>query len=225
MNIITVIFKIITIIAAAYVSTIVIRRNRSYIGSKIFALAFIFLGVYALDMLVYEFPISLPVNQFLLQLSLFLLMLGTYFFVMAIQTLIQGKDYIKSRLNLIHCMLMLVVWIITLFIPYKVISIGDPYVEDKSYVTLIATGVFTVYIMTYNLIKIAFAIKKIEKTEPAIRKKFQIVLLAQILGLFSPLMSVIGNILENEIIVALLYVFLAFAIVTLDFALRRQESA
>ena len=225
MDIITTIFKIITIIAATYVSTIVLRRNRSYIGSKLFAMAFIFLGLYALDMLIYDIPISIPVNQFLLQFSLILLTLGTLFFVMAIQTLIQGKGYIKSGLNLIHCMMIVAVWIITFIFPYTVSSIGDPYVDDKPYVTLITTGIFTVYIMTYNVIKIALAIKKIEKTEPAIRRKFTIVLWAQILGLFSPLMSVIGNIIENEIIISLLYVFLALAIVLLDFALRRQVSA
>ena len=75
--------------------------------------------------------------------------------------------------------------------------------------------------MSYNAVNIRNTIEQIDSKETALIQKFKKVFWAQIVGLLSPIMSVLGSILSSDVISALTFVFLGLAIVILDLALYR----
>ncbi|TFG00947.1 MAG: hypothetical protein EU541_00660 [Promethearchaeota archaeon] len=223
MDIISMVFQVVTVVSAFYVVFLIFRKNFEYIGNKLFIVSFFLFGTYALVLFLYEFPISILVNEILLNLSLYLVVIGVLFFVLSMQTFTQGSMFLKGLTTRILILITIIICIILAFFPYKVLQVSPNIEANKNIISLLATGVLSLGFMIYNLILLYIALSRINKSETFIRKKIKVLAIAQIIGLMSPIMSVIGNILKNDIIHGLMFIFLAIAMVIVGFLIKQKE--
>ncbi len=207
------IFQIITVLSGFYIGFIIYRKNFEYIGNKMFIISFIIFALYAFVLFLYEFPLSVLINEVLLNLSLYMIVVGVLFFVLSMQVFTQGSMFLKKITTKILILISIIAWIIVLFFPYKVIQVTPEVKANKDYVSLLTTGILAISFMIYNLVRIIIALNEIDRSETRIRKKITILGIAQLIGLLSPLMSVIGNVTKNDVIHGLMFIFLAIPMV------------
>lgn len=213
MDIVSIIFQTITILAAFYVAFIIFRKNFEYIGNKLFIISFLLFGLYALVLLIYEFPISILINEILLNVSLYLVVIGVLFFVLSMQTFTQGSIFLKEAVAKLLIITTIIVCVIITLFPYHVQQIIPTIKADKSIVSLLATGLVALGFMIYNLIRIFIALNRIDESEKRIKRKIMFLGVAQAIGLMSPVMSVIGNVTKNDLVHGLMFLFLAIPMV------------
>lgn len=225
MDIVSIIFQSITILAAFYVAFIIFRKNVEYIGNKLFIISFLLFGFYALVLLLYEFPISILINEILLNISLYLVVIGVLFFVLSMQTFTQGSIFLKETVAKLLILTTVIVCVIIALFPYDVLQIVPTIKANKSIVSLLATGVLAIGFMVYNLIRIFIALNGIDESERRIRKKIMFLGIAQTIGLMSPVMSIIGNITKNELVHGLMFLFLAIPMVIVGILISKRKGA
>lgn len=217
------VFQIITILSAFYVVFIIYRKNFEYIGNKIFISSFFFFGLYSLVLFIYEFPISPFINRILLNSSLFFTVVAVLFFVLSMQTFIQGSIFLKQATAVILIVSTAVVFILIIIFPYEIAEMAPEVEANKNIVSLLAMGVSTMGFMVYNFIRITIALREIETSDKRIKKKIGLLWLAQLVGLLSPIMAVIGEISQIEIIYSLHYIFLGIPILIVGMSITPQK--
>lgn len=225
MDIVSIIFQSITILAAFYVAFIIFRKNVEYIGNKLFIISFLLFGFYALVLLLYEFPFSILINEILLNISLYLVVIGVLFFVLSMQTFTQGSIFLKGTVAKLLILTTIIVCIVITIFPYNVQQIVPTIKANKSIVSLLATGLLAVGFMIFNLIRIFLALNGIDESERRIRKKIMFLGVAQTIGLMSPVMSIIGNITKNELVHGLMFLFLAIPMVIVGILISKVKGA
>ncbi len=209
-------------VAAFYVVIVIIRKDIKYIGNKLFVISFLLFGLYALVLFLYEFPISIIINEILLRGSLLIVVMGILFFVLSMQVFAQSSIYLEKIMSKLIITVSIAVCIITFIFPYKVLQIQPEIEADKNIISLLATGIFSFTLMIYNSIQLYNVLNDIENAKVQIRKKIKILIVAQLIGILSPTMSVIGNITKNSFIHALMFVFLAIPIVIVGFIISKD---
>ncbi|WP_457558857.1 hypothetical protein [Candidatus Harpocratesius sp.] len=217
-NEIAIIGEIIGFVTAYTITTVIMRKKDSYIGNRYFATSFILFGTYSLVMMIYEFGISEIVVLTLFYISLVILNYATAFFVISMQIFIYSRAWLESKIPKIIIAGSTIIAIISVVMPVKV-ELLDPVQTTKNFVALISMGVWQYTLLIYSLVKISQVLKNIEQTNNIVKKKIQKLWMAQFIGLMAPTASVIGNILQNYVIVASLHVFLATAFVLVALAI------
>jgi hypothetical protein len=210
-------------VAAFYVAFVIARKDLSYIGNKLFVISFFLFGIYALVLFFYEFPISIIINEILLRASLVIVVIGSLFFVLSMQVFAQSSIYLEQIITKMLFIIAVAVCIITFIFPYKVTQIQPEIQADKSIISLLATGIFAFSVFIYNSIQLYNVLQEIEDPREKIRKKIKILLIAQLIGILSPTMSVIGNILRNSFLHAMMFVFLAIPMVIVGFLISKNK--
>ncbi|MCF2139723.1 MAG: hypothetical protein K9W44_06690 [Candidatus Lokiarchaeota archaeon] len=217
-NEIAIIGEIIGYVTAFIIAAVIMRKKPSYIGNRYFAASFILFGTYSLVMMIYEFGISEIVVLVLFYLSLVILNYATAFFVISMQIFIYSKSWLESKIPKVVLAGSTIIAIISVVMPVKVESLG-PVQTTKNLVALISMGIWQYTLLIYSLVKISQVLKNIEQTNNLVKKKIQKLWIAQLIGLMAPTASVIGNILQNYVIVALLHIFLASAFILVALAI------
>ena len=223
MDFISIIFQSIAFFAAIYVVILIIRKDLKYIGNKLFLVSFALFGLYALFLLLYEFPISILANEFLLRSSLLIIVFGILFFVLSMQVFAQSSIYLENLIAKFLIIISVIVCIITFVFPYKVLQIQPEIEADKNLISLLTTGIWVFILMIYNSILLFKTLKRIKDTEEQIKNKIRILVIAQIFGLLSPTMSVIGNITNNSFIHSLMFIFLAIPIIIVGLLISKEK--
>ncbi|MBD3213808.1 MAG: hypothetical protein GF311_14460 [Candidatus Lokiarchaeota archaeon] len=222
MDIFSMIGQLIAFTAAFYVVIVIIRKDLTYIGNKLFVVSFFLFGLYGLVLFLYEFPISIFINEILIRASLVIVVSGVFFFVLSMQVFAQSKIYLKKPITVFLSIISVVVCVITFIFPYNVYQLYPTIEADKSLVSLLATGVWSFALMIYNSITLFSVIKEFDVSEVKMKTKLNRLLIAQLIGILSPTMSVIGNITGNTIIHAFMFVFLAIPMVLVGLLIRKQ---
>ncbi|MFX1502437.1 MAG: hypothetical protein ACFFDH_15860 [Promethearchaeota archaeon] len=223
MDIISLIFQSTAFIAAFYVAFIIIRKDIKYIGNKLFVISFILFGFYALVLFLYEFPISIIFNEILIGSSLIIIVIGILFFVLSMQVFAQSSIFLKKTITKVIIIISIVVCILTFFFPYKVLQIQPEIEADKNLVSLLTTGIWVFILMIYNSIQLYKTLQYIEDPDKTLKNKITLLLIAQIIGVLSPTMSVIGNITKNSLIHSTMFIFLAIPIVIVGFIISKER--
>ncbi|MHA1719869.1 MAG: hypothetical protein ACTSXK_10135 [Promethearchaeota archaeon] len=161
-------------------------------------------------MMIYDFGISEVIVLISVYCSLVLLNFATAFFVISMQIFIYSTNWLKTNKPKIILFGSLFVAVLSVIMPIKVESL-DPVETTKNYVALITMGVWQYCLLIYSLIKISQVLKNINPENKEVKKKIQRLWIAQLIGIGAPTASVVGNILKNAIVVALLHIFLATA--------------
>jgi len=209
-NVLAVIGEIIGFLTAFTIAIIILRRDSSYKGNRYFAVSFFLYGTYSLVMMIYEFGISEIIVLILVYFSLVLLSFATAFFVISMQIFAYSTSWLKSKTPKIILIGSTLVAILSVFMPIEVSSL-DPVETTKNYIALISMGVWQYTLLIYSLVKISQVLRKIDPDNKEVRKKIRTLWTAQLIGLAAPTVSVIGNILQNNTIVATIHIFLALA--------------
>lgn len=217
------IFQIITTIAAFYVVFLIYQKNFDYIGNKLFIISFLIFGLYAFVLFLYEFPLSIIINAILLNLSLYLVVIGVLFFVLSMQVFTRGSMFLNNITTKVLVLITLIACIIIVIFPYEVIQVTPIIEANKSIISLLTTGIVALGFMAYNLIMIYTALAEIDPSQTRIRKKVKTLGIAQIVGLMSPIMSIIGNITKNEILHGTMFLFLAIPMVIVGFLIKKKK--
>ncbi len=210
--------------SAFYVAIVIYRKNHEYIGNKLFIISFTLIGIYAFVLFLYEFPISILINEILLQSSLSLIVMGVLFFVFSMQTFVHSSAYMKKSIVKIIIIVSIAICIVTFIFPYRVIQISPEIIAEKNIISLLATGVWSIGLMIYNTINLYNSLSAMEEAEQSVKNKVRILFFAQIVSLLSPIMSIIGNITKNSYIHALMFVFLAIPIVLVQIAISKERN-
>jgi len=210
-------------VAAFYVVIVIIRKDITYIGNKLFVISFLLFGLYALVLFLYEFPISIIINEILLRGSLLIVVMGILFFVLSMQVFAQSSIYFEKLISKLIIIISIAVCIITFIFPYKVFQVQPEIEADKNIISLLATGIWSFSLMIYNSIQLYNVLKQIEDSQVQIRKKIKFLIIAQLIGILSPTMSVIGNITKNSFIHALMFLFLAIPMVIVGFIISKDK--
>ncbi|MFW9989775.1 MAG: hypothetical protein ACFFC3_14070, partial [Candidatus Odinarchaeota archaeon] len=209
MDIISLIFQSTAFIAAFYVAIVIIRKDIKYIGNKLFVISFVLFGLYALVLFLYEFPISIIVNAILIGASLIIIVIGILFFVLSMQVFAQSSIFLKKPITKVIIIISVFVCILTFFFPYKVLQIQPEIEADKDLVSLLTTGIWVFILMIYNSIQLYKTLQHIEDPDKTLKNKITLLLIAQLIGILSPTMSVIGNITKNSLLHSTMFMFLA----------------
>ncbi len=209
-NELAVIGEIIGFVAAFSIAIIILRRDSSYKGNRYFAVSFFLYGTYSLVMMIYEFGISEIVVLILVYFSLVLLSFATAFFVISMQIFIYSTTWLKLKTSKIIFIGSTIIAILSVVLPIEISSL-DPVITTKNYVSLISMGIWQYTLLIYSLVRISQVLKKINPENIQVRKKIRTLWTAQLIGIVAPTVSVIGNILGNNTLVATIHIFLALA--------------
>ena len=171
MDIVSLFFQSTALIAAFYVVIVIIRKDIKYIGNKLFVISFLLFGLYALVLFLYEFPISIIVNEVLIGSSLIIIVIGILFFVLSMQVFAQSSIFLKKPITKLIIIISLVVCVLTFFFPYKVLQIQPEIEADKNLVSLLVTGIWVFILMIYNSIQLYKILKDIEEPDKGIKNK------------------------------------------------------
>lgn len=212
----------IAFIAAFLIVIIISKRDISYIGNKLFIISFALFGTYALFLFLYEFPISILFNQFLLQSSLSLIVAGMLFFVLSMQVFSKSSNYLKQKVTIILIVISIIICILTFFFPYEVYQLTPTIEANKSLISLLATGIWSYILMIYNTITLFRILSGIDESKKRMKKNIKYLIYAQLIAILSPTMSVIGNITMIDSIHAMMFVFLAIPIVIVGITLLKK---
>ncbi|MBD3227276.1 MAG: hypothetical protein GF329_03730 [Candidatus Lokiarchaeota archaeon] len=222
MDIISMVAEAVAFITAFIIVITICKRDISYIGNKLFVISFLLYGIYALFLFIYEFPISILVNTILLQSSLSLIVLGTLIFVLSMQIFYAGRIYLKRNITKILIIISIIICILTFFFPYEVYQLVPSIEAYKNIVSLLATGIWAYILMIYNSISLFRILRNMDKSKKRLKRNITVLTSAQLIALLSPTMSVIGNIIENNLIHALMFVFLAIPLVLVGYTILRK---
>jgi hypothetical protein len=213
----------ITFTLAFYVAFIIYRKNIDYIGNKLFIISFLLFGIYAFVLFLYEFPISLTINEFLIRSSLLFVVLGVLFLVLSMQVFVQSSTYLNKPIAKLIILGSILVCFVTLLFPYRVTQIQPEIEAEKNIFSLLSSGLWSLGLMLYNVIRIFRALKKMDETNQKLKEKIRLLGIAQIFGILSPIMSVIGNIIKNSIIHAFMFIFLAIPMVIVGLIISKEK--
>ena len=222
-NELAVIGEIIGFLTAYLIAIIILRRDSSYKGNQYFAVSFFMYGTYSLVMMIYEFGISRLVVKILAHTSLLLLSFGTAFFVISMQIFIYSTTWLKLKTQKIIFIGSTLIAILSTAMPINVDTL-DPVVTDKNYIALISMGIWQYTLLIYSLVKISQVLKKINPSQTEVKRKIRTLWLAQLIGLFAPTVSVVGNIMDNNTIVATIHIFLSLAFIFVAVAILSGSS-
>lgn len=224
MDIVSLFFQSTAFIAAFYVVVVIIRKDIKYIGNKLFVISFVLFGLYALVLFLYEFPISIIINEILIGSSLIIIVIGILFFVLSMQVFAQSSIFLKKPITKLIIIISVVVCVLTFFFPYKVLQIQPEIEADKNLVSLLVTGIWVFILMIYNSIQLYKILKDIEEPDKGIKNKIKLLITAQLIGILSPTMSVIGNISKNSLLHSMMFVFLAIPMVIVSLIISKEKS-
>jgi len=213
----------IAFISAFYVALVIYKKNHEYLGNKLFIISFMLFGLYAFVLFLYEFPLSILINEILLQSSLSFIVIAILFFVFSMQTFVQSSAYMKKSIVKITIIVSIAICILTFIFPYRVTQISPEIEADKNIISLLATGIWSIMLMIYNTINLYKSLNAMEEAEQSVKNRIKILFFAQIVGLLSPTMSIIGNITKNSYIHALMFIFLAVPIVLVQYAISKDK--
>lgn len=223
MDFVSLIFQSTAFIAAFYVAIIIIRKDIQYIGNKLFVISFILFGLYALVLFLYEFPISIIVNEFLIGSSLIIIVIGIVFFVLSMQVFAQSSIFLKNTITKVITVISVAVCVLTFFFPYRVLQIQPEIEADKNLVSLLTTGIWVFILMIYNSIQLYKTLQDMEDPDKTLKNKIKLLLTAQLIGILSPTMSVIGNITKNSLLHSTMFIFLAIPMVIIGFIISKER--
>ncbi len=223
MDFVSLIFQSTAFIAAFYVAIIIIRKDIQYIGNKLFVISFILFGLYALVLFLYEFPISIIVNEFLIGSSLIIIVIGIVFFVLSMQVFAQSSIFLKNTITKVITVISVAVCVLTFFFPYRVLQIQPEIEADKNLVSLLTTGIWVFILMIYNSIQLYKTLQNMEDPDKTLKNKIKLLLTAQLIGILSPTMSVIGNITKNSLLHSTMFIFLAIPMVIIGFIISKER--
>ncbi|MBD3195075.1 MAG: hypothetical protein GF317_08480 [Candidatus Lokiarchaeota archaeon] len=215
--------QVIAFIAAFYVAIVIFKKDISYIGKKLFIISFILFGSYASVVFLYEFPISILVNEILIRASLLLIVAGILFFVLSMQVFAQSSVFLEKTITKILILISIIVCILTFIFPYRVLHVQPIIEADKNIISLLATGIWSFILMIYNSIQLFKVLKELENSIAKVKLKIKYLLIAQLIGLISPTMSIIGNITKNSYLHALMFIFLAIPIIMVGFLISKEN--
>lgn len=224
MNLIDVIGQAIGFFASFAVVILIIPKRKAFIGNKLFIGAFSGLSFYCLIRFLYNIPISVGFNEFLIRFSLVVINIVVLLIVMTIQTFIRGSIYLKSLTNIVHMVISGIVILLTILFPYRVIEIEPEIRDQMNYGSLIPTLVFLVYLMSYNVAKITIILKDMDPGQTQLRKNLTTFRWGQIIAMLSPVMSLVGSVLDNDFLHSILYIALGVAAIFVFIAIRTPST-
>ncbi|MFX1366171.1 MAG: hypothetical protein ACFFCE_05110 [Promethearchaeota archaeon] len=223
MDLISLIFQSTAFIAAFYIVFVIIRKNVKYLGNKLFVISFVLFGFYALVLFLYEFPISIIFNEILIGSSLIIIVMGILFFVLSMQVFVQSSIFLKKPITKVIIIISVVVCVLTFFFPYKVLQIQPEIEADKNIISLLTTGIWVFILMIYNSIQLYKTLQNIEDPDKTLKNKINLLLIAQLLAILSPTMSIIGNITKNSLLHSTMFIFLAIPMVIVGFIISKER--
>ena len=139
------------------------------------------------------------------------------------QVFAQSSTFLKKPITKWIIIISVVVCVLTFFFPYRVLHIQPEIEADKNIVSLLTTGIWVFILMFYNSIQLFKILKYIEDQEKIIKNKIKILIIAQIIGILSPTMSVIGNITGNSLLHSTMFIFLAIPMVIVGVLISKEK--
>ncbi len=226
------VIQIITLVWTIFLVGLSIYRNPRYRGNQLFALSLIFFEIFVLCFVIYYSSMNEIVVQITLRIAIFVMILGTFLFVLAIQIFVKSDAFIKHKIAKISAFITFLILMATVFHPNLVIVISlNPTVTQRSLViTILSIG--WLFILTgYNLFTLFGMLKSTSGDSKEFSKKLKILIVGQILLFIIPVLCVLSGLmalsgfnLGSEIfsIVQYLSQFAAFGV--LGFAFLRKKS-
>ncbi len=222
--------EIIVFSLAIILSYIILKRDKHYKGNQFFAMSFIFFGLYGLAMFIYDLGISDATIIIMHLSSLAFISMGVLFFVISMQIFLEGITVVKKPLIRFFIIMTIIIIIIVISWPKGVEVINrDPVTTEKNVIANIIIVIWVYIIMFYNTNKLSKGLKAVKKENTEIRENIKNLYIGQILGLFSPFWSVVGNIINifnPEIAVyftSMIYVFLALVMIKMTLTLKNRK--
>ena len=150
--------------------------------TKLFIVSFLLFGIYALVLFLSEIPISILINEFLIRSSLLFVVLGVLFLVLSMQVFVQSSTYLKSPIGKLLILGSFIVCFITLLFPYRVLQLHPEIKAEKNLISLLASGLWSLALMIYNVILIFQALTKMDDSNKKMKEKIRLLGLAQVFG-------------------------------------------
>ncbi|MHA1618534.1 MAG: hypothetical protein ACTSVZ_04570 [Promethearchaeota archaeon] len=228
------VIQIITLIWTIFLVGLSLYRNPRYRGNQLFALSLIFFEIFVLCFVIYYSSLDENVVKLTLRIAIFVMILGTYLFVLAIQIFVKSDAFISHTVAMISGLITLLILLTVALLPDLVTVISlNPTVTQRNLLVTILCIVWLFILTVYNLYTLAGMLRSITEDPMDFKKKLKILFVGQILLFIIPvlcvlsgLMALSGLYLGAEIfsIVQYLSQFVAFGVLGFAFLRKKNNS-
>ncbi|MCP4760261.1 MAG: hypothetical protein GY870_00670 [archaeon] len=214
--------EIIAAIAAFFTAIVIIKRDPKYRGNQLFALSFCFFFLYASSIMVYDLEFSLQISFISYNFSMMLISFALSFFVSAMQVFIKSTTFLKEKTFYLLLIGSTIIGILFIIFPNQITAIPVAENNEENLLSLIPLGIWQLSILTYNMVTITKALRKISPEKKAIKNKIKNLWIANGIGLLCPAAEIIASFTGLTILSSLVNIFIAISMVWVGFTVRKK---
>ncbi len=181
-------------------------------------------------MFIYDLGINETIVRIAILSSLAFITIGILLFVISMQIFLIGEKILEKRSIKILAIITLVIVLLNILMTGNVeVTSLDPVTTKKNIPANLLIVFWNYFLMGYNIKKFREAIKSMEEDGSQIKERIQNIYTGQVLALFCPMWSVIGNIMNDfnpdiaVYLTSMIYVFLALVMIKTWTTLKKQE--
>ncbi|MHA1672653.1 MAG: hypothetical protein ACTSYI_03415 [Promethearchaeota archaeon] len=213
--------EIIGVVTAIFSAFVILRRDKSYVGNRFFAVSMVLFGFYAAFMFIFDLSLSENLLPWMMSSALCVVTFATTVFFLAFQIFMHSESFLRKKRIYLLWGLTFGIASLTFIVMPVFLNLDPPRVE-KNKIVLIMMGGWQFLLHITNLVKLTIQIRRILEKDSKIRQKLINFRTAQFCGFLSPLVSVIAAFIPNEILFTFQFIFLAIGLSLIAITLSRK---
>jgi hypothetical protein len=202
----------------------VIKKNPKYLGNQLLSLGVLFLGLYAVCILIYDIVRTSLTIQIFLRVAMILIILGCCFLYFTMQVAVHSSKWMELKIRWMIPLLLIIIYAIWISVHdfIRIISLETVNTQTELLpLIILVLGVITFLIMSIrNLWKYG-----VKKTTGVLQKQMKITFTGLIAGLIAVVWNIISNVVEDGAIFdVFFYLTLAITMILLAYGFRQHQS-